>query len=78
MKEFTITVTSDRAGDSNPWESLSMPPAGPSLTNTIQQQPTQKKDARISAITLTAHLTDVEYEEAQALLEKKKEDVKKA
>lgn len=73
MKEFTITVTSDRGAADNPWESLGTPPAGPVQPMALLE----KKPNRITNVTLTAHLTDVEYEEAQALLEKMKDDAKK-
>lgn len=71
MKEFTITVSSDRLA--SPLDNLSIPAAGP-----IRPEPIERKSAgHISSVTISARLVDVEYEEAQTLLEKMKEDVKK-
>ena len=50
-----------------------MQPAGPVIPGQGE-----RKTGKITNITLTAHLVDVEYSEAQVLLEKMKEDAKKA
>jgi hypothetical protein len=73
MKEFTITVTADRP-PSNPFEDLGVPKAGPV---TLKEE-TSEKGNHITSITLTARLVDVEYSEAQALLEQMKKDARKS
>ena len=72
MKEFTITITSEPIAP-NPFEDLRERAAGP-----IPAGVPEKKGNRVNGITITAHLVDVDYSEAQALLEQMKADAKKA
>jgi hypothetical protein len=71
MKEFTITVTSDKP--SSFLDDIGRQGAGP-----IPRQTADPGKGNISSVTLSARLVDVEYTEVQALLEKMKEDAKKA
>jgi hypothetical protein len=75
MKEFTITVTSERHPESF-LEAIGRTPAGPQQAG--QKPEGKKEDVRISSVTLTARLTGVDYAEAKALLEQMKADAMKA